>query len=158
MYSPRWLFFYPGIILTVVGLLLSSWLIGGERHIGHLSIDVDTLAYALGMLLIGVQVTVFALSAKLFGTREGFLPPNPRFEKALRTITLEAGLILGVLLLLAGVGTGIYAVMQWHAAGFGAVAATHMLRLTLPSACALMLGVEAIFASFFLGLLQIHRR
>jgi len=101
---------------------------------------------------------VFALSAKLFGTREGFLPPNPRFEKALRTITLEAGLILGVLLLLAGVGTGIYAVMQWHAAGFGAVAATHMLRLTLPSACALMLGVEAIFASFFLGLLQIHRR
>ena len=158
MYSPRWLFFYPGIILTVVGLLLSAWLIGGERHIGRLSIDVDTLAYALGMLLIGVQVTVFAVSAKVFGTREGFLPPNPTFEKVLQAISLEAGLILGVLLLLAGMGTGIYAVMQWHATGFGAVAATHMLRLTLPSACALMLGVEAIFASFFLGLLQIHRR
>jgi glycosyltransferase involved in cell wall biosynthesis len=158
MYSPRWLFFYPGIILTVVGLLLSSWLIGGERHIGRLSVDVDTLAYALGMLLIGVQVTVFAVSAKVFGTQEGFLPPNPTFEKVLHTISLEAGLILGVLLLLTGVGTGIYAVMQWHAAGFGAVAASNMLRLTLPSACALMLGVEAIFASFFIGLLQIHRR
>jgi len=158
MYSPRWLFFYPGVILTVAGLLMSIWLIGGERHIGPLSFDVDTLAYALGVLLIGVQITVFAVSAKLFGTRAGFLPPNPTFEKILHTISLEAGLVLGVLLLLAGFGTGIYAVAQWHAAGFGAVTATRMLRLTLPSASALMLGVEAIFASFFLGLLQIHRR
>ena len=158
MYSPRWLFFYPGVILTIAGLLASIWLIGGERHIGRLNFDVDTLAYALGVLLIGVQVTVFAVSAKLFGTRAGFLPPNPKFEKVLHTITLEVGLILGVLLLLAGLGTGIYAVMQWHAAGFGAITATRMLRLTLPSASALMLGVEAIFASFFLGLLQIHRR
>ena len=158
MYSPRWLFFYPGIILTIVGLLLSAWLIGGERHLGRLSFDVDTLAYALGILLIGVQITVFAVSAKVFGTREGFLPPNPHFEKVLDTISLENGLILGVLFLLAGVGTGAYAVARWHAASFGAVTATHMLRLTLPSACALMLGVEIIFASFFLGLLQIHRR
>ena len=158
MYSPRWLFFYPGVILTVAGLLTSILLIGGERHIGHLNFDVDTLAYALGVLLIGVQVTVFAVSAKLFGTRAGFLPPNPKFEKVLHTITLEVGLILGVLLLLAGLGTGIYAVIQWHTAGFGAITATRMLRLTLPSASALMLGVEAIFASFFLGLLQIHRR
>jgi len=158
MYSPRWLFFYPGVILTVAGLLASIWLIGGERHIGRLNFDVDTLAYALGVLLIGVHVTVFAVSAKLFGTRAGFLPPNPKFEKVLHTISLEAGLMLGVLLLLAGLGTGIYAVVQWHTAGFGAVTATRMLRLTLPSASALMLGVEAIFASFFLGLLQIHHR
>ena len=158
MYSPRWLFFYPGVFLTLIGLALSSWLIGGERHIGRLSFDVDTLAYALGILLIGAQITVFAVSAKVFGTREGFLPVNPTFEKVLDTVSLENGLILGVLLLLAGLGTGIYAVMQWHAAGFGAITATRMLRLTLPSACALMLGVEAIFASFFIGLLQIHRR
>jgi hypothetical protein len=158
MYSPRWLFFYPGIVLTVIGLLLSAWLIPGERHIGNLSFDVDSLTYALGMLLIGVQITVFAVSAKVFGTREGFLPPNPTFEKILDTASLENGLILGVLLLLAGLGTGLYAVAQWHAAGFGALTATRMLRFTLPSAAALMLGVEAIFASFFIGLLQIHRR
>jgi glycosyltransferase involved in cell wall biosynthesis len=158
MYSPRWLFFYPGIFLSVIGLVLSAWLIGGERQIGSMSFDVDTLAYALGILLIGVQITVFAVSAKVFGTREGFLPVNPQFEKVLDAISLESGLILGVLLLLAGLGTGLYAVAQWHAASFGHLTATHMLRLTLPSAAALMLGVEAIFASFFLGLLQIHRR
>jgi glycosyltransferase involved in cell wall biosynthesis len=158
MYSPRWLFFYPGIILSVIGLVLSAWLVGGERHLGNVHFDVDTLAYALGILLIGVQITVFAISAKVFGTREGFLPENPKFEKVLSTITLEAGLFMGVMLLIVGLGLGLYAVAQWYAAGFGALTATRMLRLTLPSAAALMLGVEAIFASFFLGLLQIHRR
>jgi glycosyltransferase involved in cell wall biosynthesis len=158
MYSPRWLFFYPGIALTIVGLLLSAWLIPAQRHIGRFSFDVDTLTYALGMLLIGVQIVVFAISAQLFGTHEGFLPPHPHVEKVVDTISLEVGLGLGVLLLLTGLGIGIYAVWQWHIAGYGELTATHMLRLTLPSACALMLGVEAIFASFFIGLLQIHRR
>jgi hypothetical protein len=158
MYSPRWLFFYPGIALTGVGFLLSAWLIPGTRHIGRLSFDVDTLTYALGMLLIGVQIVVFAVSAQLFGTREGFLPAHPHVEKLVDAISLEIGLGLGFILVLAGLGTGVYAVWQWHAAGFGELTATHMLRLTLPSASALMLGVEAIFASFFIGLLQIHRR
>ena len=95
---------------------------------------------------------------RVFGTREGFLPPNPRIDRFLNTISLEIGLGLGVFLVLSGLAAAIYAVAQWHAAGFGELTATRMLRLTLPSACALMLGVEAIFASFFIGLLQIHRR
>jgi hypothetical protein len=158
MYSPRWLFFYPGVIMSAVGLLLSAWLVGGERRIGNIHFDVDTLAYALGILLIGVQTTVFAVSAKMFGTREGFLPPNPTFERAAEKISLESGLIAGALLLLAGFGMAVYALTVWHSAGFGQLTAQRMLRLTLPSAAAMMLGVEAIFASFFLGLLQIGRR
>jgi len=158
MYSPRWLFFYPGIALTIMGFLLSAWLLPGQRQIGRFSFDVDTLTYSLGMLLIGFQIVVFAISAQLFGTREGFLPSHPHIEKLVDIISLEIGLGLGVLLVLAGLVIGVYAVAQWHAAGFGTLTASHMLRLTLPSACALMLGVEAIFASFFIGLLQIHRR
>jgi glycosyltransferase involved in cell wall biosynthesis len=158
MYSPRWLFFYPGVILSTIGLLLSLWLIGGERQVGRIHLDVDTLSYALGMLLIGVQTTVFAISAKMFGTREGFLPPNPTFEKAAEKISLETGLIAGASLLLGGLAMAVYAVSVWHSTGFGPLAAQRMLRLTLPSAAAMMLGVEAIFTSFFLGLLQIRRR
>ena len=158
MYSPRWLFFYPGVALTVLGFLLSVWLLPGERHIGRFSFDVDSLTYALGMLLIGVQITVFAISAKLYGTRQGFLPPNPTFEKVLQDISLETGLLIGVAFLLAGLGIAIYSILVWHATGFGQLTATRMLRLTLPSATALMLGIEIIFANFFLGLLQIEHR
>ena len=158
MYSPRWLFFYPGMLLSIVGLLLTLWLLPGERHVGSLNLDVDTLTYAMGMLMIGVHIVVFALCAKVFATREGLMPSTPEFKRFMDGLSLEAGLIAGVLLVLLGVGLGVYAVSQWHAVGYGHLTATRMLRFTLPSACALMLGVEAIFASFFLGLLQIKQQ
>jgi hypothetical protein len=158
LFSPRWLFFYPGVTMTLLGLLLSAWLLPGTRQVGRVSFDVDSLTYAMGLLLIGVNITVFAVSAKLFGTRQGFLPPNPRFERILDGVSLELGLLGGVLLLAVGLGLFAYAVLQWHAVGFGELTAQRMLRLTLPSAGCLMLGVEVIFASFFLGLLRIHSR
>jgi hypothetical protein len=73
-------------------------------------------------------------------------------------VSLELGLLGGVVLLAVGLGLFAYAVLQWHAVGFGELTAQRMLRLTLPSAGCLMLGVEVIFASFFLGLLRIDSR
>lgn len=159
LYSPRWLFFYPGIATFTVGVILSALLLPGPLPIGggH-TLDVDTLTYALGLVLIGAHITVFAVSAKVFGTQEGFLPPNPKFERLFRYITLETGVLFGCVLLLAGAGMLGYAVHLWHAAGFGHMSAQRMLRLTLPSATCFMLGVEAIFASFFLSLLGLNRR
>ena len=158
LYSPRWLFFYPGVVAFVVGILLSAALLPGPLKVGAYNFDVDTLTYSMGLVLVGAQIIVFAVSAKVFGTREGFLPPNPRLERLFKLITLETGLLVGCLLLLLGAGILGYAVYLWHAAGFGALSATHMLRLTLPSATLLLLGVEVIFASFFLSLLGLNRR
>jgi glycosyltransferase involved in cell wall biosynthesis len=158
LYSPRWLFLLPGIITFFVGVILSLWLIAGPRTIGHYTFDVDTLTYALGLVLIGAHISVFAVSAKVFATQEGFLPPNPKFERVFQYITLETGLVFGCFLLLLGAGILVYALNIWHAAGFGNLAPQHMLRLTLPSATCFMLGVEAIFGSFFLSLLGMKRR
>ena len=128
--------------------------IAGATH----TLDVDTLTYALGLVLIGAHITVFAVSAKVFGTQEGFLPPNPQFERLFKIVTLETGLLFGCFLLLAGAGILGYALYLWHAAGFGQLSPTRMLRLTLPSATLFMLGVEVIFGSFFLSLLGRNRR
>jgi hypothetical protein len=162
LYSPRWLFFYPGLATLAVGLLLSAALLPGPLPIHFAgathTLDVDTLTYALGLVLIGAHITVFAVSARVFGTQEGFLPRNAAYDRVFKYITLETGLLLGCFLLLAGAGILGYAMHLWHAAGFGNLSATRMLRLTLPSAACFMLGVEVIFASFFLSLLGLNRR
>jgi glycosyltransferase involved in cell wall biosynthesis len=162
LYSPRWLFFYPGLAALAIGMVLSALLLPGPLpvHIGKAThtLDVDTLTYALGLVLIGAHITSFAISAKVFGTQEGFLPPNPKFERMFKTITLETGLLTGCVLLLIGAVFLGYALHLWHAAGFGNVSPQRMLRLTLPSAAAFMLGVEVIFGSFFLSLLGLNRR
>ena len=161
LYSPRWLFLYPGVTAFAVGFVLSLLLLPGPLpiHIGGAThtLDVDTLTYALGLVLIGAHITVFALSAKVFATQEGFLPRNAAYDRVFEYITLETGLLFGCFLLLLGAGLLAYAVYLWHAASFGDLSATRMLRLTLPSAACFMLGVEVIFASFFLSLLGLNR-
>ena len=158
LYSPRWLFIYPGLLLTIVGLLGTVALIPGDLNLGRFSLGVDTLTYALFAVLMGVQILVFAVCAKSFGIREGFLPPHPRFERLLSRFSVETGLIGSAVLFLAGLLLTAYAFTQWHAAGFGNLTAAHVLRFTLPGAAALMLSVELLFASFFFGLLQIRNR
>jgi glycosyltransferase involved in cell wall biosynthesis len=158
LFSPRWLFLIPGVVTFFVGILLSLWLIPGPQTVGRWTFDVDTLTYALGLVLIGAHISVFAVSARVFGTQEGFLPPNPKFERIFNYINLEVGLLFGAALLLVGLGILGYAIHIWHSAGFGNLSPQRMLRLTLPSATCFMLGVEAIFGSFFLSLLGMNRR
>jgi glycosyltransferase involved in cell wall biosynthesis len=158
LYSPRWLFFYPGMLLFLMGFAISVWLLPGERRIGNLTFDVDTLVYALGCILIGFHVCVFAVSAKIFGIRAGLLPRDLGFERWFRYFDLEIGVLVGAALLITGVGTASYAISVWHRSGFGHLLPTQALRITLPSVTALMLGVETIFASFFLSLLGLARK
>ena len=158
LFSPPWLFYSPGIFTFFAGVFLSIWLLPGPQTIGRWTFDVDTLTYSLGLVLIGAHITVFAVSARVFGTQEGFLPRNPKFERIFDYINLEVGLLFGFTLLLIGLGILAYALHIWHSAGFGDLSPQRMLRLTLPSATCFMLGVEAIFGSFFLSLLGMNRR
>jgi glycosyltransferase involved in cell wall biosynthesis len=158
LYSPRWLFLYPGLAATLIGFLVTLWLLPAQRTIGSVNFDVDTLTCAIGLMLIGVHISVFAVSAKVFGMREGFLPDDPKFQRLFLYFQLESGLVLGVFFLLAGFIAMVYAVVVWRQASFGNLSPTHMLRLVLPAAASLMLGVEIVFSSFFLSLLGMRNR
>jgi hypothetical protein len=158
LYSPRWLFLYPGLAATIVGFLITVWLLPAQRSIGSVNFDVDTLTCAIGLMLIGVHISVFAFSAKVFGIREGFLPDDPKFQRLFVYFKLETGLLVGAFFLVAGFAAMVYAVAVWRQASFGNLSPTHMLRLVLPAAASLMLGVEIVFSSFFLSLLGMSNR
>lgn len=158
MYSPRWLFLIPGLVLMVVGLALMIWLLPAERPLGHVNLGVDTLAYAAAAVLLGFQLVFFAVAAKVFAITEGLLPDDPDFDRWFRYITLETGLIAGVLLVLTGLGIAISSVVGWAHTGYGPLPPVEMMRRTLPAMLCLMLGTEICFASFFLSLLGLRRR
>ncbi len=158
MYSPRWLFLYPGLTLMLVGLGLMAWLLPAERPLGHLNLGVDTLAYAAAAVLLGFQLVFFAVAAKVFAITEGLLPEDEGFDRWFHYITLETGLIVGVLMVLVGIGIAASSVVAWSHAGYGPLPPVQMMRRTLPSMLCLMLGTEICFASFFLSLLGLKRR
>jgi glycosyltransferase involved in cell wall biosynthesis len=157
MYSPRWLFLYPGLALMIVGLAVMAWLLPAERPLGHVNLGVDTLAYMAAAVLLGFQLVFFGVVAKVFAISEGLLPEDESFQRWFRYITLETGLIVGVLLVFAGIGIALSSVVSWSHAGYGPLPPVQMMRRTLPAMLCLMLGTEICFASFFLSLLGLKR-
>ena len=158
LYSPRWLFLYPGIVLMLVGFVVGAWLLPGPRQVGSVTFDVHTLLYAAITILLGFQAIAFAIFTKLFAISEGLHPPDPGFEKLFRRANLENGLIVGGILAITGLVASIYAVKVWGAHNFGPLDFSHTLRIVIPAVLCLTLGVQAIFSSFFLSVLRMRRR
>jgi glycosyltransferase involved in cell wall biosynthesis len=158
MYSPRWLFLYPGIVLMLVGLAGCALLLPGRRVFHGIGLDVHTLLYAFVAILLGFQLIAFATFTKVFAITEGLLPEDPRLNRIFRWVTLETGLLVGGLLILLGVGGSIFAVSGWARESFGALDIEHTLRIVMPSVFALTIGVQITFSSFFLSILGLRRR
>ncbi len=158
MYSPRWLFLYPGIGSIVLGLAVCAWLLPGSKQIGDIVFDVHTLAYAFGSMAVGFQLLAFAIFTKVFAITEGLLPEDPRLNRLFDYIKLETGLVIGAILVLLGVAGSCFAVFSWARASFGPLDSEKLLRVVLPSVFALMLGAQVIFSSFFLSILGLRRR
>jgi hypothetical protein len=158
LYSPRWLFLYPGIALVVVGLAVGLWLLPGPRAIGSVAFDVHTLLYAALAVLLGFHAIAFAAFTKAFAVSEGLVPDDPRLRRLFRLATLESGLVAGGLLMLVGLVGSFLALGGWAEQRFGPLDPRQMLRLVIPAAVALTLGFEVVLASFFLSILSIGRR
>ena len=158
MYSPRWLFLYPGIVLILAGLAGCVLLMPGPCVIYGIGLDVHTLLYAFVAILLGFQLVAFATFTKVFAITEGLLPEDPRLTRAFRWFKLETGLVLGGLLIAAGLGGSIFAVTSWARQSFGALDPERMLRFVMPSVFSLTLGVQIVFSSFFLSILGLRRK
>ncbi len=158
MYSPRWLFLYPGILLIFLGLAGCFWLLPGPRVAHGIGLDVHTLLYAFVSVLLGFQLVAFAVFTKVFAISEGLLPEDPRLNRAFRYITLETGLAAGGLLIALGMAGSIFAVSGWARESFGALDTEHMLRIVMPSVFSLTMGVQIVCDSFFLSILGLRRR
>ena len=158
LYSPRWLFLYPGLLLVLFGTLLGIWLLPGSRTIGRVNFDVHTLLYAAGFVLLGYQAAAFAIFTKLFAIMEGLHPPDPALDRWFRFTSLETGLVVGFALIAAGLSISIYAVGVWGVLHFGPLDYSRTMRLVIPAVLFLILGVQTIFASFFLSVLGLRRK
>ncbi len=158
LYSPRWLFLYPGALLMLAGLIVGLWLIPQQRTIGNLTFNVHTLLYAAMAVIIGFQAINFAFFTKVFAIMEGLLPEDPMLNKLLAYITLEVGLIVGSLLLLIGLGGSIFAVASWGIKAFGPLDPVKELRIIIPSVTFFVLGFQTILSSFFFSILGLTRR
>ena len=157
LYSPRWLFLYPGLLLMLVGSVVSGWLLVGPRVVDGITLDVHTFLYAAMAIVIGYQTVIFAVFTKVFAITEGLLPEDPKLKAMFRHVKLETGILAAVLLFVAGIGLSVYALSFWSATSFGPLDPSRTLRLVIPAVTLIALGLQTVLSSFFLSILGLER-
>ena len=154
LFSPRWLFLLPGAALFLVGLSMMIWLLPEPRRVAGVNLDIHTLFYAALAMVVGFHSMLFWVFTKVYGMREGIVPSDPRFSAIVRHFTLEAGLIVGAVLLLFGLALGIYALGAWGSVEFGPLSPEQTMRLVIPSGTAILLAFHIAYGAFFLSVLE----
>src|SRR5947209_2508055 len=157
LYSPRWLFFYPGMLLMLLGLVVGIALVPGPLDVFSARLDVHSLLYAGAAVVVGFQAVVFAVLARVYASSEGFLPDNHHVQRARSLFSLEAGIAGGAVMVLVAIVLSIIAFVQWDDSSFKHLDYPNSLRLTIPAVVLLMVGVQTVLSSFFLSVLGIKQ-
>lgn len=153
LFSPRWLFLIPGLGLSLLGGVGLITLTTGQMIFGKVVLDVGTMMTSSMILLIGSQLIAFAIFTRAFVVTEGLMPPNPRLQRFLKFFSMEWGLLLGILCAFFGFILFTSAFMDWKNAGFQELSYSLNLRRIIPASTLIVLGIQLLFSSFFLGVL-----
>ena len=158
LFSPTWLFLVPGLTLMLLGSGFGVRLVEGPLKVGVFGFDTNTLLVCSMAVILGLQVCLFGLFTRLFATTEGLLPRQAAVQRLSSFLTLERGLVLGLLLLVFGIAQLVGAFLYWQAASFGSISYPESLRKVIPAVTLITLGVQVIFSSFFLSILGLPRK
>ena len=155
LFSPRWLFLYPGLTVFLLGLLAMAWLLPAQRQFMGASLDIHSLLYASLGVVLGFQTVFFWVFAKIYGMRERIVPRDESFIRLLTLLTLERGLVAGLIMILGGAALSVLAIGGWIGSDFGPLSPSQTMRVAIPATTLLMLGVQAVYATFFMSFLGI---
>ena len=159
LFSPRWLFLVPGILLFFLGADVSVALSLRDIHIGSIVFNVGTLAVSCMATIVGFQLVAFAFFTKVFAIAEGLLPEDPKLTSVLKFFTLEKGLLLSLGVFLAGIILLVRAMWLWGKVHFGELPSMEEnLRRLIPAAALVVLGIQGIFSSFFMSALGLKTK
>jgi glycosyltransferase involved in cell wall biosynthesis len=156
LFSPRWLFLYPGLALLAIGLFFGTLLVGGPVNITP-SVELDEKSFlaAAMCVLLGLQAVNFAVIGRRFASRYGFIPRSATFDRILEALTLERILIVALLLVVVGLGAVAWGVAQWAAQDFGPFASDTALRVMILALTSLVAGIQLAMSAFMASMIDV---
>ena len=155
IYSPKWLFLYPGLAIMLMGMLIAGLLLPGKMRVGSVDFDIHTFAVGCISTLVGVQAISFAIIARRLASIYRMLPQARRFTSVLDRLTLERVLVVALLCLLLGLSGFAWCVAKWMSLGFGPIQYPTVLRVLLISMTTLAIGIQLALTGFLNSILEI---
>ncbi len=156
LFSPRWLFFYPGLFLMFIAIVAFGALTIGPVSIKGVTFDTNTLLASSAILVAGLQMVFSSVFAKIYCVKVGLMPETPIIKELLKSNPFELGIAVGLTLLSIGVLLLVAAFVSWGDAGFGNLTYPDTLRLVIPSITAISVGCQVIFGGFMIAVLGLE--
>ncbi len=157
LYSPRFIFLYPGIIMIAIGIIDMAYLITGPKFIVGIRLNIIAMLYGAAALITGFQGIVLGILALLYGINHGIFPDDPRLSRLMRSSPLEPGIAAASVLILAGLLGAVVPLISWTAQGFVLAAPLESLRILIPAVACLVVGCQVLLFSFFLSILRMRQ-
>jgi glycosyltransferase involved in cell wall biosynthesis len=155
IYSPKWLFLYPGVALILLGLIALTLLMPGRVIIEGISLDIHSFVVAAMLVLLGLQAITFAVIARRYAMNSGLIPASPRYRDVLEWVSLERMLIIGLVLGIVGGAGFIWSLLAWAETGFGPLEYPLVLRILIASMTAIAAAIQLVLSSFLMGIFDI---
>ncbi len=155
LFSPRWLFLYPGLVCFLAGAIASTLLVLSPISLGKVILDIQTLLYTGGLTIIGLQMIFFAIIVQTIGTIFGRLPENLQLTRLISMFTLERGLMLGALATAGGIAWTVSALLDWQEVDFSILDPRVAMRQTIPAITLVIIGVQTIIHCAVLSAIEI---
>ena len=157
MYSPRWLFLIPGLLLVVVGLVVFGLAMSQATVFGA-TLGAHTMLFASLAILMGYQSLQFAVFTKTFAISEGLSPMDRKMQFLFSLINLERGILVGAIVFVIGIVLLGSSVNEWRSVDFGRLDYASTMRLVIPGVTLAALGFQTVLCSFFVSILGMARR
>jgi glycosyltransferase involved in cell wall biosynthesis len=159
MYSPRWLFFYPGIAITSLGAFLSAMLIWGPVSVGGgIVLDLNTFLAGCLLTVIGVQLITFGALARYYAAITGMLPDGRHGARILRWCRTDRFLQIAATLIFIGVVIFGICFVAWARVEFGNLSDSRIPRFVAAGLSLTIIGIQTGFAGFLFGIFDIPRK
>jgi hypothetical protein len=158
LFSPRWLFLWPGVAIFIVGLVGMLLMSGGPLALGPIHAERNSMLVSGMFMLVGYQALFFGLFTKIYSQLMGLCPEDTRLERWFKLFSLEKGILFGLFLLASGGALLLVAIAKWAAVHFGSLDGDELTpRLVIWSVIATTIGIQTIFNSFFISVLGLRR-
>ncbi|MFC0087179.1 glycosyltransferase family 2 protein [Dyella flava] len=148
IFSPRYLYLFPGLVSFVFGLVGTAFLVGGPRHfVNGITLDIHSFVGCVLLTVFGVQMLLFGVIARAFASSFGIHRKERRWFNAARD--LETLLIVALVLFLGGVGGAAWCFLRWAGTDYQALAYGEFLRPFVLSLAAVLIAAQIAFTGFF---------
>jgi hypothetical protein len=154
LFSPRWLFLYPGAAIFLLGLAGTLLLFTGDVAFGGLVLAEHSMVLTAAAINVGFEIMLFWMFASTIATQRGLLSRDGKFERVRRAISLELGLVVGAAFVFIGLIAFAAAIAEWSVVGFGQLTQGAAMRLVIASGTTLVLGTQIVYGSFLLYVLE----